>query len=57
MAIPGNKIYPHSNDKQIVYLNAVITHPTIEVGEYTIYNDFVNDPRDFEQVPLDSVRR
>lgn len=49
MAIPGKKIYPRSNDKQIVYLNAVITRPTIEVGEYTIYNDFVNDPRDFER--------
>ena len=48
MAIPGKKIYPRSNDRQIVYLSSVITRPNIEVGEYTIYNDFVNDPRDFE---------
>ena len=43
------KIYPRSNDRQIVYLRSVITDPSIEVGEYTIYNDFVNDPRDFEK--------
>ena len=43
------KIYPRSNDRQIVYLRSVITDPSIEVGEYTIYNDFVNDPRDFER--------
>ena len=48
MAIPGKKIYPRSNDRQIVYLSSVITRPNIEVGEYTIYNDFVNDTRDFE---------
>jgi len=44
-----NKIYPRSNDTQIVYLKSVVTRPTIEVGEFTIYNDFVNDPRDFEK--------
>lgn len=43
------KIYPRSNDKQTVYLKNVITNPNIIVGEYTIYNDFVNDPRDFER--------
>ena len=43
------KIYPRSNDRQIVYLRSVITDPSIEVSEYTIYNDFVNDPRDFER--------
>ena len=43
------KIYPRSDDRQIVYLRSVITDPSIEVGEYTIYNDFVNDPRDFEK--------
>lgn len=42
-----NKIYPRSNDKQIVYLKDIITSPNIIVGDYTIYNDFVNDPRDF----------
>lgn len=44
-----NKIYPRTGDKQIVYLKSVIKSPNIEVGEYTMYNDFVNDPRDFEK--------
>lgn len=47
--IMENKIYPRSHDKQIVYLKNVISKPNIIVGDYTIYNDFVNDPRDFEK--------
>lgn len=43
------KIYPRTGDRQIVYLRSVVTNPDIEIGEYTIYNDFVNDPRDFEK--------
>ena len=43
-----NKIYPRPHDKQTVYLKDVITKPNIQVDDYTIYNDFVNDPRDFE---------
>ena len=43
------KTYPRSHDKQTVYLQSVVTDPNIEVGEYTIYNDFVHDPRDFEK--------
>lgn len=43
-----NKIYPRTGDTQTVYLKSVVTRPTIEVGDFTIYNDFVNDPRDFE---------
>lgn len=43
------KIYPRSGDTQTVYLKSVITRPNIEVGDFTIYNDFVNDPRDFEK--------
>ena len=43
----SSKIYPRTGDTQTVYLKSVITRPTIEVGDYTIYNDFVNDPRDF----------
>lgn len=43
------KIYPRSNDRQTVYLNAVVRDPQTEVGDYTIYNDFVADPRLFEQ--------
>ena len=44
-----NIIYPRTGDTQTVYLKLVITKPTIEVGDFTIYNDFVNDPRDFEK--------
>ena len=41
------KIYPRTGDKQTVYLNAVVKDPSIEVGDYTIYNDFVSDPTAF----------
>ena len=44
-----DKIYPRPHDRQTVYLNSVVTGENIEVGDYTIYNDFVNDPRDFEK--------
>ena len=47
MSIPGNKIYPRTGDSQTVYLRDVVDDPRIEIGEYTIYNDFVRDPRDF----------
>lgn len=43
------KIYPRTGDTQTVYLNAVVQDPSIEIGDYTIYNDFVFDPRLFEQ--------
>ena len=43
------KIYPRTGDKQTIYLNAVIKDPQIEVGDYTIYNDFVADPLLFEK--------
>ena len=43
------KIYPRTGDKQTVYLNAVINDLQIEVGDYTIYNDFVADPLLFEK--------
>lgn len=50
MTIPNsNKIYPRSNDCQTIYLKNVITRDNIKVGDYTIYNDFCNDPRDFEK--------
>lgn len=44
-----NKIYPRPGDTQIVYLQDVVNGPNIEVGAYTIYNDFVHDPQDFEK--------
>lgn len=43
------KIYPRTGDKQTIYLKNVITNPNIIVGDYTIYNDFVNDPTLFEK--------
>lgn len=47
--IPEWKIYPRSQGHSTVYLKNVISNPFIEVGDYTIYDDFVNDPRDFER--------
>lgn len=44
-----NKIYPRTGDKEIIYLKDAVTGPNIVIGEYTIYNDFVRDPRDFEK--------
>ncbi|MFT8343941.1 MAG: CatB-related O-acetyltransferase [Clostridium beijerinckii] len=50
MTIPNaNKIYPRSNDCQTIYLKNVITRANIKVGDYTIYNDFYDDPREFEK--------
>ena len=36
-------------DKETVYLKSVVTDPNITVGDFTMYNDFVNDPREFEK--------
>lgn len=48
MTVP-EKIFPRVGDKETVYLKNVVSDPYISVGEYTMYNDFVNDPRDFEK--------
>ncbi len=48
MTIPAT-VYPRTNDRQTVYLNSVVTNPNIIVGEYTMYNDFVSDPTQFEK--------
>ncbi len=45
----NTKKYPRPNDRQTVYLNAVVENPNIVVGDYTIYNDFVDDPVLFEK--------
>ncbi len=42
-------IYPRTGDQHTVYLKSVITDPGISVGDFTMYNDFVHDPRDFEK--------
>ncbi len=44
-----SKVYPRTGDRQTVYLNAVVKDPSIEVGDYTIYNDFAADPLQFEK--------
>lgn len=49
MTIPDKKIYPRTNDFETVYLKGIITNPNIIVGDYTMYNDFVSDPTQFEK--------
>lgn len=49
MAISAEKIYPRTGDNQTIYLKNVITNPNISVGDYTMYNDFVNNPVMFEK--------
>ncbi len=44
-----SEIYPRTGDTQTVYLKNVITDTSITIGDYTMYNDFVHDPRDFEK--------
>ena len=43
------KIYPRSKDRETVYLKNVVTDPSIIVGDYTMYNDFANDPTNFQK--------
>ena len=43
------KIYPRSKDRETIYLKSVISNPNIIVGDYTIYNDFAKEPREFEK--------
>ena len=42
-------IYPRSMDRETVYLKSVISNPNIIVGDYTMYNDFARDPKEFEK--------
>ncbi|WP_027399167.1 CatB-related O-acetyltransferase [Anaerovorax odorimutans] len=48
MSISEEKIYPRTGDTQTIYLKPVITNSNIKIGDYTMYNDFVNDPINFE---------
>ena len=43
------KIFPRTGDTQTIYLKNVVTNPNIEIGDYTMYNDFVSDPAEFER--------
>lgn len=45
----ANKIYPRLYDRETVYLKNVVTDPAISVGDFTMYNDFAHDPRQFEK--------
>ena len=47
--IPQWKIYPRSQGHSTVYLQNVVTDPSLTVGAYTTYDDFVRDPRDFQK--------
>lgn len=49
MAISEKKIYPRTGDEQTVYLKSVVTDDRIQIGDHTIYNDFVHDPREFQK--------
>lgn len=42
-----NLIYPRAGDRETVYLKNVVNDPSIIVGDYTMYNDFAHDPREF----------
>ena len=45
----NHRIYPRSDDRQTVYLQSVVTDPNIQVGDFTMYHDFVQDPRGFQE--------
>lgn len=49
MSISDKKLFPRTNDKETIYLKNSITKPNIEIGDYTMYNDFVKDPTQFEK--------
>lgn len=42
-------IYPRQGDTETVYLQNVVNDANIEVDDYTMYNDYVRDPRDFQK--------
>lgn len=42
-------IYPRSGDPNTVYIKNVITRPGITAGDFSMYNDHAQDPRDFEK--------
>lgn len=49
MTIPAATLFPRTGDTQTIYLKPAITNPNIQVGDFTMYNDFVHDPRDFQR--------
>ena len=50
MTIPAATLFPRTGDDQTIHLpNPPSTNPNIQVGDFTMYNDFVHDPRDFQR--------
>ena len=49
MTIPAATPVPRTGDDQTIYHKPAITNPNIQVGDFTMYNDFVHDPRDFQR--------
>ncbi len=50
MTIPDpTKLYPRTGDSQTIYLKNAVQALNIEIGDFTIYHDFVHDPRDFQK--------
>ena len=49
-AIMPQKIYPRPKDRETIYLKNIISNPNIIIGDYTMYNDFVREPEDFEKI-------
>lgn len=49
MPFSENTIYPRKDDREIVYLKNVVRNSNIIIGDYTFYDDFVNDPAEFEK--------
>ncbi len=47
--IPEWKVYPRSQGHSTVYLQNVVHSDFIEIGDYTTYDDFEKDPRDFQR--------
>ena len=47
--IPEWKMYPRSQGHSTVYLQNVVHSDFIEIGDYTTYDDFEKDPRDFQR--------
>lgn len=49
MPLSDMQIYPRTGDLETIYLKNVITNPNITVGDFTIYNDFADNPLLFEK--------
>ncbi len=43
------KVFPREPFKDTVYLKAVVKDPSIIIGDFTMYNDWINDPTEFEK--------